>query len=178
MESTVVIAAHVAAGLVLVAGVAKLARPATTGAALGWRLGTRARLAVRALGLAEVALAVAVLVLGGSVAFGLLGAAYLGFTAVAWHQRRHDRGCGCFGTEDTQVGALHLVANLVAAATAATAAAALVGPGLPTLLATAPIAAVTATVLIALAVGLGQLVLTGLSEVLAASRTVLTGDGS
>lgn len=177
MESTVVIAAHVAAGLVLVAGVAKLARPATTGAALGWRLGTRARLAVRALGLAEVALAVAVLVLGGSVAFGLLGAAYLGFTAVAWHQRRHDRGCGCFGTEDTQVGALHLVANLVAAATAATAAA-LVGPGLPTLLATAPIAAVTATVLIALAVGLGQLVLTGLSEVLAASRTVLTGDGS
>lgn len=177
METTVVVAAHVAAGLVLLAGVAKLTRPEATGSALGWALGSRARLAVRTLGAGEVALAVAVLAAGGRLAFGGLAATYLSFTAVAWRQRRHDRGCGCFGAEDAEVGPLHLAVNLVAAGTAA-AAAAFAGAGVLTLLGASPLVAVPTTALIGLAVALGKLVLTGLPEVLTLSRSVLAGGDS
>ncbi len=170
----VVLAAHVAAGLVLVAGVGKLLRPDATRDAFGGRDTRTVRLAVRALGAAEVGLALAVLTTGGRTAFGLLALTYLGFTAVVLRQRARDRGCGCFGASTTTVGALHVVVDLAAASTAA-AAAWLAAPGLPGLLPEGALAAMTTLGLVALAVALGQLVLTALAEVLAAGGPILAG---
>lgn len=170
----VALAAHVAAGLVLVAGVGKLLRPAPTRDALGWPDTPRTRLAVRTLGAGEVGLATAVLAVGGRGSFALLATAYLGFTAVVLHQRRRDRGCGCFGASTTTVGALHVGVDLAAAGVAAIAAW-LAAPGLPGLLPAGLLPAATTLGLVALAVALGQLVLTALADLLAASRPILAG---
>ncbi len=165
------VAAHVAAGLVLVAGVGKLVRPEVTRDALALSRRPAAAWLVRALGLGEVGLAVTVLAVGGRVAFGLLGLAYVGFLVVAGHQRRAGRSCGCFGAaSSTAVGPLHLGVDGVAAA-AALGAAWLVVPGLPGVLPAQAISAAVALGLIAVAVALGQLLLTSLPELLAVRAT-------
>lgn len=167
------IAAHVAAGLLLVAGIGKLAQPDATREALRLRA-PGATLRVRALGGAEILLAAAVLLVGGPVPFALLAGSYLAFTAVAWRQGRAGRGCGCLGGPSTPVGWPHLAADLVATGAAA-AAAVTATPGLVGVLPAGPLAAGATLVLVVVAVGLARSVLTDLSAVLAARRTLLGG---
>lgn len=166
MGATVLLVAHAAAGLVLVAGIAKLRRPGATSDALALtRVSTTTGL-VRLLGGAEIALALAVLVLGGPWLFGALAVAYLGFIAVAERQRRAGRGCGCFGAATTRIGPLHLGVDAVAAA-AAGFAAWQAGPGIGGILPTGVVSAGTTLGLLVLAVVLARLTLTALPDLLA-----------
>lgn len=175
MQGVIAVAAHAAAGLVLVAGLTKLWRPGVTREALGLDRRPHASLLVRGLGAGELALAAAVLVFGGPLLFGLLAATYLGFLAVAERQRRAGRGCGCLGTATATVGPLHLGVDAVAA-TVALAAAWTAVPGLPAILQSQhPVVAVTALGLAGLAVVLAQLLLTSLPELLAVRARVAGG---
>lgn len=120
--------AWIGAGLLVLAGIAKLARPAASGRALvlaGLPGGTWS---VRALGAGEVAVAVAGLAVGGLV-WGLQAGLYLGFTVFVARQRtRPTSDCGCFGEDGVPLTGLHVVVD--AALAAAAAAAAVVGaPG-------------------------------------------------
>lgn len=166
MGSIPLLLAHAAAGLVLLAGVAKLRRPDATSEALALtRVPTGAGW-IRVLGTGEILLALTVLALGGPVAFGVLALAYLAFVVVAERQRRAGRGCGCFGDATTRVGPLHLGVNVVAAA-AAGVAAWQAGPGLPGILPPDPVGAATTLGLLVLTVVLAQLTLTALPDLLA-----------
>lgn len=170
----IALAAHVAALLVVLAGVAKLRRPGATRDALAWSR-PWATTAIRALGVGEVGLAVVVLTVGGRPAFGVLALAYVGFIAVAVRQRRAGRGCGCFGTPTVTVGPLHLVVDGVAAL-AAGAAAVLAVPGVPGVLPTGLVPAATSMLLLVTATFLGQLLLTALPELLQVRARVASGD--
>jgi hypothetical protein len=160
------LAAHAAAGLVLLAGIAKIRRPGATSEALALTRVPASSGLVRALGTAEIALALGVLTLGGRWSFAMLALAYLGFIVVAERQRRAGRGCGCFGTSTGRVGPLHLAVDAVAAAAAASAAWA-AAPGVIGILPSNPISAIATLGLVVLVVVLGQLTLTALPELLA-----------
>jgi hypothetical protein len=171
----VAVAGHVAAGLVLVAGLGKLLRPTVTRDALALSRLPAASWLVRLLGAGEIALAVTVLVIGGPVAFAALAVAYAGFIGVAEHQRRAGRGCGCFGAaSSTAVGPLHLGVDAFAAL-AAGAAAWLATPGLPRVLPAEVLAGGVALGLVVAAVVLGQLMLTALPELMAVRSTAAAG---
>lgn len=108
-----------AAALLLgAAGLGKAVRPAATRIALRSAGLPASEPVARSLGVGEVLLALAALLVGGPVATGLVAVAYLGF---AWFARRLDtrtRGsapCGCFGASSAPVGTLHVVLNLLIA---------------------------------------------------------------
>jgi hypothetical protein len=108
----------VAAAVLLLAGMAKVHRPAPTARALadaGWPASDAI---VRGLGGVEILVGLAALAVGGRIAATALGAAYLGVTAVAWRQRRAGADCGCFGASTAPVSALHVAVNLLAVAVA------------------------------------------------------------
>lgn len=120
-------------GVLAVAGVAKALSPRPTSQAMAL-IGLRAPLfAVRILGVAEVALAVATVVYGGTLLVALVGALHLAFACVVLLLLRRPgaASCGCFGALDTPVSAVHLGANLISAAIAF---AALDTPGLASVL--------------------------------------------
>ena len=120
--TAVTAATWVFAVLLAVAGAAKVADPAATSAALqGARLVSDRRL-VRLLGVGEIALAVAVLGLGGSVPAALLAVSYAVFAGFAYRQSRQGEGCGCFGVSDAPATRLHVAINVLGAALAAGAA--------------------------------------------------------
>ena len=118
-----------AAGLLMVAGVAKLVRPSGVARLVGaWPLVGRpstARLLARGLGAAEALAGAAALVVGGAAAAGAVAVLYAGFGAFLLATRPAD--CGCFGSitnDDRGQGApvLHAMLDLAAAALAAVAA--------------------------------------------------------
>ena len=114
-----------AALLLLAAGAVKVASPAGTRVALQKAGLPSQAMAVRLLGIVEVAIAVAALAIGGAVAAGLVALAYLGFAgfaALLSHRTRNTASCGCFGASDAPVGTVHVVVDLVAAALCAAAA--------------------------------------------------------
>ncbi len=113
----------VAAGLLLVAGIAKVRRPAATTESLALAgLPDRPVLA-RGLGVGEVVLAVVVLVTGSPVAALAVAGAYAVFAGVTVWLLRTDQGsCGCFGEVDAPLTRLHVVTNVVLAVGAAVAA--------------------------------------------------------
>lgn len=118
--------AWIGAGLLLLAGVAKVRAPAAAADSLALAgLPDRPVLA-RLLGVGEVVLALAVLVTGHVLAAIALALAYAAFTGVSWWLLRTDQGsCGCFGEVDAPLSRIHVVTNAavaVAAAGAATAA--------------------------------------------------------
>lgn len=118
--------AWIGAGLLLLAGVAKVRAPAAAADSLALAgLPDRPVLA-RLLGVGEVVLALAVLVTGHVLAAIALALAYAAFTGVSWWLLRTDQGsCGCFGAVDAPLSRIHVVTNAavaVAAAGAATAA--------------------------------------------------------
>lgn len=109
--------------LLAAAGAQKLTSPAATGAALQVaKLPSDTRL-VRLLGVYEVALAAAVLLLGGVVPAVLLTVTYAAFAGFAWRQSRRGEGCGCFGEAAAPTTSVHVAINVVAALAAAAAAA-------------------------------------------------------
>lgn len=114
--------AWIGAGLLLLAGTAKVRRPAASGRALvlaGLPGGTWP---VRALGAGEVVVAVAGLTVGG-VLWGVQAVLYLGFTAfVARERTRPTSDCGCFGEDGVPVTGLHVVVDAALAVAAGTAA--------------------------------------------------------
>jgi hypothetical protein len=109
--------ATIALGLLVVAGVAKVVDPdPTSGALRAARLPVRRPL-VRFMGVAEVVVAGAAL-LAVPAAVGFAALAYLGFTGfTAWALRteRPIQSCGCFGSDDTPPGLVHVVVNAVSA---------------------------------------------------------------
>ncbi len=173
MTAALQFAAHVAAGLVLVAGIGKLVRPTLMRDAIRLRMPAATWL-VRGIGAGEVALSLAVLLLGGRALFALLAGTYLAFTVVASLQARSGRSCGCFTGSSDAIGWSHLATNVVAAGVAAAAAVAH-APGLGTLLPIGMVSATATLAVFALAVVLARSLLTDLSEVLAARSTVLGG---
>lgn len=122
------VVAWIGAGLLVLAGIAKLRRPSATTAALrlvGLPEDVRA---VRMLGLVEVVVGAAALAVGG-IWFAALAALYLGFVVVVVRARTDATSCGCFGTEDeVPMTSLHLAVDVAVAVAAA--AAVLVGSGL------------------------------------------------
>ncbi len=110
-----------AALLLVVAGVAKLRRPAPTGLALAELGLPGADPAVRILGGVEVLAAVGAIALGG-LAAGAVAILYLGFALVTALQVRRSRrtgeaaDCGCFGEAGAPVDATHAAVNLLLAA--------------------------------------------------------------
>lgn len=110
---------YAAALLLGAAGVGKVTSPGATRIALRSAGLPATLLVARSLGVAEVAIALAAIALGGPVTTGLVAGAYLGF---AWFARRLQittRGaapCGCFGASSAPVGTLHVVVNLLIAA--------------------------------------------------------------
>lgn len=122
-------AAWIGAGLLLLAGVAKVRRPDAPGRALVLAGLPGGSSPVRALGLGEVVVALTGLLLGGA-AWALQAVIYTGFTVfVARERTRPSSNCGCFGEEDVPLTGLHVVVDAALALGAG--AAALVGaPGL------------------------------------------------
>lgn len=116
--------AWVGAGLLLVAGLAKLRDPRAARTALALAGVPRGDGLVRALGAGEVVLGAAVLMVGGPLvaAQGLL---YVGFTVFVVRQLRHPAAsCGCFGgDEDVPLTAAHAAVDAAIAVASAVAAA-------------------------------------------------------
>ena len=110
------------AALLLTAGVIKILLPAATGAALeGARLPSRHGL-VRMLGVAELALAGAVLLVGGAVPAAVLAGTYAAFAGFTAYQARRGAGCGCFGDASAPATSLHVAVDAAGAVLAALAA--------------------------------------------------------
>jgi len=119
------------AALLVVAGVAKVRRPApTAGALAALRLPSAPALVV-ALGLAEAAVGLGALALGTRPLAALVAACYLGFAAfvaAAVARRGAVGSCGCFGADDAPPGWVHLGLDLAAGGVAGAAAAWPAGP--------------------------------------------------
>ena len=169
--TAVTAATWVFAVLLAVAGAAKVVDPAATSAALqGARLVSDRRL-VRLLGVGEIALAMAVLALGGLLPAVLLAVAYAVFAAFAYRQSRQGEGCGCFGVSDAPATRLHVLINVVGAV-AAGAAALRRAPSLVATLRGDVFEAVLIAVVLLLAAAALRLVLTALPELAVARNLV------
>lgn len=121
----------IAAAVLALAGGAKLVDPAPTRGALAamglpWRGPV-----VPAMAVGEVAVGVAAVAVGGTLALAALGTWYLGFcgfVAVALARRVPLASCGCLGSEDTPPTPGHLVVDAVLAVCALVAATDPFGP--------------------------------------------------
>jgi hypothetical protein len=101
-----------AAGLLVVAGLPKLADPLPLVRALRAAGMPGSRLLVRALAVAEVAVGTWAVVAPGRLVAWLVAAAYAGFTAFVVRVLRRGgvlASCGCFGKADTPATATHAV---------------------------------------------------------------------
>jgi hypothetical protein len=129
-----------AAGVMLLAGVAKLRAPAATQRALAGLGLPPARSLASAIGAAEASIGSICLLAPFVVARIALAAAYLGLAGVTAARRLggdREAPCGCFGDASRSTHLGHVVANLLFAAIAA-AATAIAPIGLPEALADGP----------------------------------------
>lgn len=116
-----------AAGLLVVAGLAKLRAPASAAAALVV-LGAPARrlratrLAARCLGAGEVGLGMLAVVHPSRPVAAALAGAYAGFSAVSLALARRQAACGCFGGTEAPASSLQVALSLALAVAAALAA--------------------------------------------------------
>ena len=110
--------ATISLGVLGVGGVAKLVDPEPTSGALQAAGLPSSPFLTRVLGLAEVAVAVAALAIGGVlvVAAAFFYLAFTIFTAAAVRGRFPLQSCGCFGREETPPTGIHVAFNAVAAA--------------------------------------------------------------
>ncbi|HVT42215.1 MAG TPA: MauE/DoxX family redox-associated membrane protein [Acidimicrobiales bacterium] len=116
----------VAAGLLVIAGVAKAARPDDTARALGALSGRPVplrvtRAAVRGGALAEALLGLVALLVPRPVTAALVALSYAAFAVVvayAWRRGGPLGTCGCFGRPDTPPTAVHLVLDVAFAVVA------------------------------------------------------------
>ena len=148
--------------LLALAGGMKVAQPgATMGALRAMRLPSSAGL-VRALGVAEIAVAIGAGVTFQRPLLALLAAMYLAFAAfvaAALGSNTPLQSCGCFGRADTPPSVVHLGVN-IAAAMVALAAAATSTPSLGDTLSDQPWAGVPFGLLVAVSVYLCVTLLT------------------
>ncbi|MFV2039609.1 MAG: MauE/DoxX family redox-associated membrane protein, partial [Acidimicrobiales bacterium] len=122
--------------------------------------------AVRSLGVAEVALACAAALKGGRILPSAVGVAYVAFAlfVVLMLRRSEGTSCGCFGNADTPASWLHVVVNVASAGIAFGA----IGIGtLGDVLSAQPWAGIPLLGLVALGTYLVFLMLTALPVVLA-----------
>jgi uncharacterized membrane protein YphA (DoxX/SURF4 family) len=142
MAAAIAPAVWTLAGLLALAGVAKLRDPAPTDRALraigmpgGWWI-------VRLLAVAELAVAAWCLFGSGSAAMAALAAAYMAFAGAISRMRQAGvADCGCFGERSFEPGAVHLALNMCAGAIAV-AAVVVPPPDIGTLADRAPLEAV------------------------------------
>lgn len=160
---------YVAAFLLVVGGVAKLARPATAAAALRGAGLPGGRRTVRVAGAAEVVVGLAAIVTGSRLAAVALAVAYLGFTGfvVLAMRRSGVSSCGCFGRADAPPGWIHVAVDLAAVVAAAAVAFAPIG-SMVVLLDGRPLWAAALVTYVGLAVYLSYVALTALPRTLAA----------
>lgn len=166
-----------AAGLLVVAGVAKFPVPDAAMAALHSLRLPSGRIAARLLGAGEVVVGLGAIALGGLPAALGIGVGYAALLAVAARQRAKQVDCGCFGTAAAPVSRLHLGINATAAL------AGLAGLALPPLSAgqvaadAGALGAVAGAVLLATGVGLIRALATQAGEALRDAPAVVRLDG-
>jgi hypothetical protein len=163
----VVVALHAAAALLLiVAGGAKIARPAPTTellSALG--LPERRSLTV-AIGVLESFVGLAALVVGGPLAAAATGVLYVGFVAVVWRAMAAGAvSCGCFGRVDAPPSWIHVAGN---AALAVVSFAAIAGDAAVEVMDAQPAGGVGFVLLVGVIAGLALVAFTALPEALGA----------
>ena len=166
----VVTALHASAAvLLMVAGVAKLARPEPTLdllAALG--LPRRTGIAV-GLGAVETGVGLAALAVGGPVPAAMTGALYVGFTvAVVRGLLVGAPSCGCFGRTDAPPSWVHVIGNLTFAIVSFVAVA---GPTPADVMNDQPAGGLPFVVLVGVIAGLALVAFTALPEALGARRS-------
>lgn len=162
-------ALHASAALLLVvAGVAKLLRPADGFAGL---VGLRTRpVGVRLIGVLEAAAGTAALIAGGLAAW-IVGLLYAAFALIVLRAVLAGAdSCGCFGRLDAPPSKIHVAGNLTLAAMSFIAAGA-TSPPVPALVqaaGTSPATGVALAVVVVLLAGLVLVAFTALPEALAA----------
>lgn len=110
-----------AALLLVVAGGLKVARPRSAAHAMRTAGLPGTAFLGRLLGVVEIVIAVAAIVVGGRVAAALVALCYVGFACFVVQLRRRagaHADCGCFGAEESPASPVHVVLNLVLAAVA------------------------------------------------------------
>lgn len=162
---------HLGAGLLAVAGTAKLAAPSGTTQVLSAADLPASPVVVRVLGLTELVVGVATILVGGWMFPAVVALFYAGFSGfVAVRLRAGDTaGCGCFGAATSPLTPGHLVFN-AAATVGAVFFVAAPAPSLSTVLADQPWAGIPYLLLVALGVALSVAVLTVLPATRAAAR--------
>ena len=106
--------------LLVVTGVPKLTRPEATARAIS-AIGLPAHRSLgRAVGVAEVGIGIAALLVGGSLAAAAVAVIYAGFAGFIFIAMRSEKAksCGCFGDEVTPPNYIHLGIDIAAAAVA------------------------------------------------------------
>ncbi|MDX6372782.1 MAG: hypothetical protein QOD98_1770 [Nocardioidaceae bacterium] len=159
-----------AAVLLLWSGLVKLSTPVPVAGLVSTPL------AVRGLGLAEVAVGAWFLAAGGTVSAAALAASYLVFTALTLRLTTSRRSvpCGCFGRSDAPTGVVHVVVDAVAAGAAIVAVARPPGP-LGGFTDAAPTVAAVGLAQVLLLAALAHLLVTSLPELLADRARVVAG---
>jgi hypothetical protein len=160
----------IAASLVVVAGIPKVADPSDTTRALRSVGLPGTDLLVRGLAVAEVAIGISVIVLGGRFTSGLLAllyAGFAGFIVLAMRRGGSVASCGCFGKADTPPTMAHVLLD-VSAATVALAATIAPPASLSALLGDQPAFGIPFVAFVAMGAWLGYLVLTLLPALQAA----------
>jgi hypothetical protein len=164
----------VVCGLLVVAGVFKVAQPAPTGGALRALHLPSSVLAVRALGVVEIGVGIAAAFTGGIPLAPLVAAFYLGFAVfvlLARHAGTAVASCGCFGETETPPSVVHLTVNFAAAVVALLAAGTDVD-GLATVMRHQPWDGLPFILLVAISVYLAYAMVTALPVTVAASAAL------
>jgi hypothetical protein len=114
----VVVALHAAAALLLlVAGLAKIARPAPTTELLATLGLPERRTITLSIGVVEASVGCTALAVGGPIVAAATGVLYAGFVAVVWRAMSAGAAsCGCFGRVDAPPSWIHIVGNAALAA--------------------------------------------------------------
>ncbi len=150
----------IAGGVLAWAGVAKLIRPESAGAALRLAGLPGGPGVSRLLGLGELAVGAGALLVGGAVAVSGLSLFYAGLALFSQFQRGvPGSSCGCFGAVESPLTGVHVVYNVAAALIGAGAAWSASAGLLPSLSAT-PLLLVTTAVGVVTAAGLLTISLT------------------
>jgi Methylamine utilisation protein MauE len=165
----VVVALHASAALLLlVAGLAKIMRPAPTTdllVSLGVPVGERS---ARGIGAVESAVGIAALGTGGAVTAAVTGAFYVAFVAVV--VRAIGAGatsCGCFGRVDAPPSWIHVVGNAVLAGVSFTA---IAGDPVIDVMDDQPAGGLGFVLLVGVVAGLALVAFTALPEALGARK--------
>ena len=145
---------YLAAGLMLIAGASKVRHPDTMSDVLE-TIGLKSSRAPLLLGLVEIVIGAAALVVGGFILWGVIAAFFLAFATLLalLYRNGADISCGCFGRASTPIGPRQITADLLTAGFAAVG----VFSNTPGLLSPGRGAIITVLMLVGIAVGVPAL---------------------